>query len=70
MDVTAAGPADGAGLRVGDVIEAVDGKRVAEAGLSDFRLRLRTASPGSTVALTVNSGGLPRELILTLADQI
>jgi hypothetical protein len=70
MDVAAAGPAQGAGLRVGDVIEAVDGKPVAEEGLSDFRLRLRTAAPGSIVALTVNNGGQQRALTLTLADQI
>ena len=70
MDVSAAGPAQNAGLRVGDVIDAVDGQLVTEGGLSDFRLRLRTDPVGSKVKLKVSRGSEHPEVTLILADQI
>ena len=70
MDVAAAGPAQAAGLRVGDIIEAVDGHPVVMSGLSDFRHRLRTDAVGSKVNVSVSTGGTYRQVTLTLADQI
>jgi hypothetical protein len=70
VDVAAASPAQNAGLKVGDVIEAVDGKAVVEEGLSDFRRRLRTDPAGSQVKLKLARGAQPPEVTLTLADQI
>jgi hypothetical protein len=70
VDVAAAGPAQNAGLKVGDIIDAVDGKPVAEAGLSNFRLRLRTDPVGTKVKLKLSHGREHPEATLTLADQI
>lgn len=59
-----------AGLAVGDVIVAIDGKPVESEQLSDTRLRLRNDPPGTTLLLTVSRSGQSRPLTLTLADQI
>ncbi|MBS0322077.1 MAG: aspartyl protease family protein [Proteobacteria bacterium] len=59
-----------AGLAVGDVITAIDGKPVTPEGLSDARRRLRSDAAGTAVALTVRHGGTERGVTLTLADQI
>jgi hypothetical protein len=70
MDVAAGSPAQNAGLKVGDVIDAVDGKTVEEKALSDFRRRLRTDAAGSRVTLQVTRDGEHKDVTLTLADQI
>ena len=70
VDVAAASPAQNAGLNLGDVIDAIDGKPTAEAGLSDFRLRLRTDPVGTQVKLKLSRGNEHPEVTLTLADQI
>jgi carboxyl-terminal processing protease len=51
-----AGPADRAGLRIGDVVTAVDGRSFANADLSrDSQLRLLKGPAGSRITLTVKS---------------
>ncbi len=71
VDVIAGGPAAQAGLRVGDRIVAVDGRPVRDSDLSDFRQRLVSDPPGTTVRLTVVSGdGGPREVTLVLRDLV
>ena len=66
----AGGPADEAGLRIDDVIEAVDGHPVGDRGLAALRERLAEAEPGCRVAVEVRRGaGIlqlalhPRELV-------
>ena len=59
-----------AGLAVGDVIVAIDGKQVEAERLSDTRLRLRSDPPGTTLRLSVSRGSETRAVNLTLADQI
>jgi len=59
-----------AGMAVGDVITAIDGKRVEIERLSDTRRRLRSDPPGTTLRLTVSRGGETRPVTLTLADQL
>ena len=54
-------PAARAGLRDGDIIVAIDGRRVATLLLNDVRDRLRDGLPGTVVRLTVRSGGAARE---------
>jgi carboxyl-terminal processing protease len=63
------GPAAKAGLKAGDEIVAVDGKRVAEVPLSDLSRCLR-GKPGTTVTLSVRAGGEgePRDVGLTRAS--
>jgi S1-C subfamily serine protease len=64
VDVTAAGPAARAGLRVGDVVTAIDGAQVtADHPLDPVRLGLAT---GQNVTLTVDRGGQEQSIDLTV----
>jgi hypothetical protein len=67
IDVTRGGPAEAAGLKVGDVIVAVDGKPVSGSALAALRERLRNAAPGSVVTFHLASG---KDMKITLKDQI
>lgn len=67
MDVTPGGPAEGAGLRAGDRIVAIDGRPASELRLPSVRERLRSEPVGTEVRLTVEGG---REVALRLRDLI
>ena len=69
-DVTSGGPAEQAGLRVGDRIVAVDGSDAGALLLSDVRLRLRSDPPGARVRVRVLSGGAQREATIVLRDLV
>ncbi|RKS72466.1 putative serine protease PepD [Motilibacter peucedani] len=58
------GPADKAGLREGDVITAVDGKRVADS--QELIVAIRAHVPGETVSLAYTRGGRSRTVEVTL----
>jgi membrane-associated protease RseP (regulator of RpoE activity) len=66
-DVQADTPAAKAGLEVGDVITAVDGKRVGWSG--DVSRRIRTRKAGDTVPLDVVRGGASRKLTVTVEER-
>lgn len=70
VDVAVASPAQSAGLKIGDMIKAVDGNSLQMQGLSDFRHRLKVDPPGPKLKLAVNSKSERHQAILTLADQI
>jgi len=70
VDLTAGGPAQGAGLKVGDEITIVDGAPAASIAISDLRQRLRDQPAGTKVELTIQSGGSARPVTLVLKDQI
>src|SRR5665213_1673999 len=70
VDLTAGGPAAGAGLKTGEVITAVDGAAAGSIPLSDLRQRLRDGKPGTVVRLTVDNAGQSRTVAVTLRDQI
>ncbi|WTW95234.1 trypsin-like peptidase domain-containing protein [Streptomycetaceae bacterium NBC_01309] len=61
------GPAARAGLQAGDVVTAVDGKRVAEA--NELIVVVRSKSPGDTVTLTVKRGDAELRLPITLEGE-
>jgi PDZ domain/Aspartyl protease len=70
MDLAADGPAAQAGLRVGDVITAIDGAMVSTRSLSDVRRSLKTAPIDRTLAIAYSRAGasavaqvIPRDLI-------
>ena len=70
MSLTSGGPAENAGINVGDVITAVDGIPVESSKLSEFRAELRDDSPGTVINLTIKNAGGSRVIPLTLRDQI
>ena len=66
-DVRADTPAAKAGVEVGDVITAVDGKRVRWSG--DVSRGIRGRKAGETVALDVVRGGAARKLSVTVEER-
>ncbi|MDA1007607.1 MAG: PDZ domain-containing protein [Planctomycetota bacterium] len=62
--VLSRGPAAEAGISPHDLIVGVDGS--ADAGLDAVRAKLRTASPGSTIAFTIRHGVESREVLVTI----
>jgi C-terminal processing protease CtpA/Prc len=70
VDVFDGAPAAEAGLKVGDTILAVDGRKAGEEiSLPDFRLRLREAV-GTTLKLDVARGGEMLHLNVALRDLV
>jgi serine protease Do len=63
-EVRPRGPADQAGLKVGDVVTAVNGRPVDDPDA--LRFRVATLPVGGTATLTVQRAGKPRELALKL----
>ncbi len=66
-DVRSDTPAAKAGVEVGDVITAVDGKRVRWSG--DVSRGIRNRKAGETVALDVVRGGASRKLSVTVEER-
>ena len=67
-DVTAGGPAEVAGVRVGDQIVAVDGRPAVDLELPAVRARLRREPAGTVVRVTLERGDAKRDVELTLRD--
>ena len=66
MSVVTGSPADQSGVRVDDVVTAVDGVAAAEISLINVRDRLKTAAPGTSVRLTIGR----RDVVIVLRDLI
>jgi len=67
VHVEPAGPADKAGVLLGDVVVELQGKPVEDTG--DIQQLLGSAKIGDTVVATVLRGGAPVKLSITLADR-
>jgi hypothetical protein len=67
VDVTARTPGEDAGLKPGDIVTAVDGRRAGDIVLADLRERLRNDEPGTVVALAVKGKG---DVKITLRELI
>ena len=61
------GPAEAAGINVGDLILQVDGKPVSSP--DDLLDHLTGRSVGETVAVSTLRGGLAREVSITIAER-
>jgi hypothetical protein len=70
MDVIAGAPAAEAGLKVGDLILAIDGRPAGEIAIPALRQRVRSDPPGTRVLLKVRSGNTERELVVTLRELV
>jgi S1-C subfamily serine protease len=68
VDVVERSPAALAGLREGDTIVAVDGAHAASLSLGSLRDRLRDASPGTDVRLTIRRERHALAVALRLRD--
>jgi len=66
--VTAGSPAAKAALRVGDVITSINSQTVDSADV--LIVAIRTHQPGETVRIVYERSGKPRQVNLTLAQQI
>ncbi|MFD9435861.1 trypsin-like peptidase domain-containing protein [Streptomyces sp. NPDC060002] len=64
--VTAGGPADRAGVRAGDVITEIDGRRVHSG--EELIVKTRAHRPGDRLALTIERDGRERTLTLVLGS--
>jgi S1-C subfamily serine protease len=64
--VARSSPAESAGLRKDDIIEALDGRRVTSTG--EYRRALRTYPVGSTITLTIRRGKEAVSCRLKVAD--
>jgi serine protease Do len=65
--VVAGSPADQAGLKVGDTITSVDGKKVSKG--SELVADIASRKPGAKVNLTVLRNGKSQETSVTIADR-
>jgi serine protease Do len=65
--VVAGSPADQAGLKVGDTITAVDGKKITKG--NDLVSDIASRKPGSKVTLAFIRNGKPQEATVTVADR-
>ena len=63
-DVAAGGPAEGAGLKSGDVIVQFDGKPVED--VAQLKIHVAETAPGSKVPLVVNRDGETKNFDVTL----
>jgi putative serine protease PepD len=66
QSTTAGGPADKAGIKVGDVIVEVAGQRTA--GADAVIAAIRQHQPGQRVSVTVERQGSKHTVTVTLAD--
>jgi putative serine protease PepD len=61
------GPAASAGLQPGDIVTAINGKRITST--QQFIETLDAFAPGQTITLTINRGGATKTLKLTLGTR-
>ena len=70
MDVTKGGAAEKAGLKVGDIITAINGKPATDVPVYAIRKAWRNEAAGTVVKLAVGTGKDARKAKLVLKDQI
>lgn len=70
IDVVPGGPGAAAGIKVGDRILAIDGRDPETLPLPEARKEFRTRPAGTTMKLTVRTGGETRKVDLTLKDLV
>lgn len=70
FDVVAGGPAAKVGLKVGDKILAVNGRRIERLILPALREHLKSLPPNQTVRLLLQSGNKRREVVVTLKELV
>ena len=69
-DVVLDSPADRAGIKVGDTIIAIDGKKVKNLSLSETREKFRNSKPGTKVRLELKTETGARRVTIELREMI
>jgi hypothetical protein len=69
-DVAPGGPAEHAGIAVGDIITSIEGKRCPAEDLANARLQFRARPAGSEINLTLERGTARKTATLILRDQV
>jgi hypothetical protein len=69
-DIATGGPAQAAGLKVGDVVTAIDGRPAGTVSLSDARAAMRVAVVGRPIRIDYRRDGVAAAVTLTPRDQI
>jgi predicted metalloprotease with PDZ domain len=70
LDVIAGGPADRAGIKVGDRIRAVDDATVDKLTLYGLRRQFKTSAPGTRIKLQLERAGKPTQAELVLREMV
>jgi hypothetical protein len=70
MDVIAGGPAATAGLKTGDRILSIDGRRATQLSLPAVRERFKSQPQGTKLRLSIQSGEQTRDVDLVLKDLV
>ena len=65
-DVTAGGPSDSAGLKVGDVILSIEDRQIDDS--TELVVAIRSYAPGDKVTLQIQRNGRPQSIELTLGE--
>src|SRR5690606_6522676 len=68
VDVVPGGGAERAGLRSGDLITVINGHKVT--GADDLIVQSRRHLPGDVVRLTYVRTGQPRDVLVTLGEEV
>jgi hypothetical protein len=70
IDVIAGGPADAAGIRIGDRLLAIDGVSTAQLVLPKVRERMRRSTPGTHVKMRIEHNSAQRDVDVCLRDLV
>jgi C-terminal processing protease CtpA/Prc len=70
VDVIAGSPAAQAGIKRGDIVTAIDGKKTTLYFLPDFRDSLRKLPAGTKMIFRVSSGDNNRDVTIVLRDLV
>ena len=65
-ELTAGGPAESAGIRVGDVITALNGRQVADS--TELVVAIRSYAPGESVQVAIDRNGQEQNVTLVLGS--
>jgi S1-C subfamily serine protease len=67
LSIEANGPADRAGVLIGDILVTIDNRKAAE--VDDVHAALEASSPGRAVKVSILRGGIAKEIEITVGER-